>query len=209
MGEANPPISGESNRVRGLGLSDDAFQQRRPVKGQITKREVRAVSLYSLGLRSASVVWDIGAGTGSVSVEAALIATQGTVYAVERDQDSLPLLQENVARWGGENIQVVTGEAPSALEALPSPDSVFVGGSGGNLAKILDYCVGRLNPLGTVVVNLAVLERTQEAYQRLKGLGLETDLTMVNASRGKEMPDGALRLESQNPVFVVSARRPD
>jgi len=192
---------------RSLGLPDDAFEQRRPNKGQITKREVRAVSLYSLGLRHDSVVWDIGAGTGSVTVEAALIANRGQVYAVERDIDSLPLLEANVSRWGSENIHIVSGEAPGVLEALPNPDSVFVGGSGGNLSAILEYAASRLNPGGTVVVNLAVLERTQEAYHLLKRLDLATELTQVTSARGKEMPDGAVRLESLNPVFIVSARR--
>ena len=82
--------------MRALGLPDEAFEQRTPLKGQITKREVRAVALYSMGLRAGSLVWDIGAGTGSVSVEAALIAHRGQVYAVERDADSLPLLEANV-----------------------------------------------------------------------------------------------------------------
>ena len=192
---------------RPLGLPDDAFEQRRPNKGQITKREVRAVSLYALGLRQDSVVWDIGAGTGSVSVEAALIANQGQVYSIERDTDSLPLLEANVARLGSENIHIVSGEAPGALEDLPSPDSVFVGGSGGNLSKILEYAVSRLKPSGAIVVNLAVLERTQEAYRLLKSLGLATELTQITSARGKEMPDGAVRLESLNPVFIVTGRR--
>jgi len=192
---------------RSLGLPDDAFEQRRPVKGQITKREVRAVSLYSLGLRQDSVVWDIGAGTGSVSVEAALIANCGQVYAIERDSDSMPLLEANVAQWGSDNITIISGEAPAALEDLPNPDSVFVGGSGGNLSQILEYSASRLNPSGTIVVNLAVLERTHEAYRLLKDLGLEANLTQVTSSRGKEMPDGAVRLESLNPVFIVTGRR--
>ena len=99
----------ESNprTTRALGLPDNAFEQRRPLKGQITKREVRAISLYSLGLRPVSVVWDIGAGTGSISVEAALIAHQGVVYAIERDESSLSLLRCNVDRWGSANIHVV------------------------------------------------------------------------------------------------------
>lgn len=191
---------------RSLGLPDDAFEQRRPNQGQITKREVRAVSLYSLGLRQDSVVWDIGAGTGSISVEAALIANRGQVYAVERDTDSLPILQANVSRWGSENIHIVPGEAPGALDGLPDPDSVFVGGSGGNLSAILEYAASRLNSGGSIVVNLAVLERTQEAYRLLKELGLDTELTQVISARGKEMADGAVRLESLNPVFIVSAR---
>ena len=202
-----PDLGRSLGLPRTLGLPDDAFEQRRPNKGQITKREVRAVSLYSLGLRQDSVVWDIGAGTGSVTVEAALIAHRGQVYAVERDTNSLPLLEANVARWGSENIHIVAGEAPGVLEGLPSPDSVFVGGSGGNLSAILEHSASRLNPGGAIVVNLAVLDRTQEAYRLLKKLGLATELTQVTSARGKEMADGALRLESLNPVFIVSARR--
>ena len=200
----DPPRLGRS-----FGLPDDAFEQRRPDKGQITKREVRAVSLYSLGLRNDSIVWDIGAGTGSISVEAALIANLGMVYAVEKDTDSLPLLRANVSRWGSENIQIVTGEAPGVLAGLPDPDSVFVGGSGGNLSSILAYAASRLKPGGSIVANLAVLERTHEAYRLLKESGLATELTQITSARGKEMPDGAVRLESLNPVFIVSARRRD
>ena len=192
---------------RALGLPDDAFEQRRPNKGQITKREVRAVSLYSLGLRHDSVVWDIGAGTGSVSVEAALIASEGQVYAIERDTDSLLLLEENVVNLGSDNIHIVNGEAPAALKSLPNPDSVFVGGSGGNLSEILEYANSRLKPNGTIVVNLAVLERTSETYHLLKKLGLAAEIIQVASSRGKEMPDGAVRLEALNPVFIVSGRR--
>jgi len=92
-----------------------------------------------------------------------------------------------------------------ALEELPDPDSVFIGGSGGRLDAILETVARRLKPQGRVVVNLAVLERTQEVYHRLKQLGFVTDLVMVTAARGKEMGDGAVRLESLNPVFVVTA----
>jgi precorrin-6Y C5,15-methyltransferase (decarboxylating) CbiT subunit len=192
---------------RGLGLPDDAFEQRRPLQGQITKREVRAVSLYSLGLKTDSVVWDIGAGTGSISAEASIIAREGTVYAVERDEESLPLLQRNLERWGLKNVQVVTSEAPQALEDLPDPDAVFVGGSGGRLSDILDVAMKRLRDGGRIVVNLAALERTQEVYHRFKSAGMITDMVMVNSSRGKDMPDGTVRLEALNPVFVVTARR--
>jgi precorrin-6Y C5,15-methyltransferase (decarboxylating) len=188
-----------------LGLPDTALEQRRPLRGQITKREVRAVSLYSLGLRPDSVVWDIGAGTGSVSVEAALIARQGTVYAVERDESSIGLLERNVSRYSPGNVRVVRGAAPEVLETLPPPDSVFIGGSGGQLAAILDTAVARLRPGGRIVVNLAALERTQEVYHRLKNRGFLVELTMINASRGRELPDGSVRLESMNPVFVVTA----
>jgi precorrin-6B C5,15-methyltransferase / cobalt-precorrin-6B C5,C15-methyltransferase len=194
---------------RPLGLPDEAFEQRRPHRGQITKREVRAVSLYLLGLKWDGVVWDIGAGTGSVAIEAALIAREGEVYAVERDENSIDLLRNNVARLAPPNLQVVVGEAPAALAQLPDPDSVFVGGSGGRLAEILEAAARRLKPHGRLVINLAVLERTQEAYHQLRRLGFITELVSVNAARGKELNDGTVRLESLNPVFVVSARRED
>ena len=199
--------TGHSKTFRSLGLFDEDFEQRRPLRGQITKREVRAVTLYSLGLRPGSTVWDIGAGTGSVSVEAGLVAHQGTVYAVERDEESLPLLRNNLERWGSGNVRVVPGEAPEALTQLPDPDAVFVGGSGGNLARILEVAAERLAPHGRIVANLAALERTQEVYKKLKILGFQADVVMVNAARGKELPDGSLRLESLNPVFVVTGRR--
>jgi precorrin-6B C5,15-methyltransferase / cobalt-precorrin-6B C5,C15-methyltransferase len=192
--------------TRPLGLHDDAFEQRRPLRGQITKREVRAVSLYSLGLRHDSIVWDIGAGTGSVSVEAALIAAQGEVYAIERDESSIELLRRNVGRIGSANVHVVAGEAPVALSDLPDPDSVFIGGSGGQLVNILDTVARRLKPAGRIVANLAALERAQEAYHRLKERGLSTEIVMVNAAQGKELKDGTVRLESLNPVFIVIAQ---
>ncbi len=190
---------------RALGLPDDAFEQRRPARGQITKREVRAVSLYSLGLRPDSVVWDIGAGTGSVAVESAMIAHEGTVYAIERDESSIPLLQNNVSRWGSSNVHIIQGEAPSVLEEMAAPDCVFVGGSGGMLKDILNAVAGRLKPHGRIVVNLAALERAQESLHQLKDLGFNTEMVMVHSARSKEMPDGTTRLESLNPVFVVTA----
>jgi precorrin-6Y C5,15-methyltransferase (decarboxylating) len=201
--DKGPSVAGS----RPLGLNDDAFEQRKPWRGQITKREVRAVSLYSLGLRPNSIVWDIGACTGSVAIEAGLIAAQGSVYAIERDPSSLELLARNIQRHGCHNVNVIAGEAPSVLQELPGPDSVFIGGSGGHLTEILDCVAGRLQTGGRLVVNLAALERTQEVYHRLKERGMLVELVMVNAARGREMKDGTVRLESLNPVFVVSACR--
>ena len=93
------------------------------------------------------------------------------------------------------------------LAQLPDPDSVFVGGSGGNLRGILEVVGQRLSCRGRVVANLAALERTQEVYRQLNDMGFATDLVMVSAARGKDLPDGTLRLESLNPVFIVTGRR--
>lgn len=193
--------------MRRLGLSDADFEQRRPLKGQITKAEVRAVSLYALRLGEASIVWDIGAGSGSIAIEAAFIARRGAVYAIERDPASLPLLEANLRRWGDGNIHLAPGAAPAVLAALPNPDCVFIGGSGGQLAAIVDCCLRRLNPGGTLAANFAAPERALELRRQLAEAAMETELSMVSAARGREMPGGALRLESLNPVFIVAGRR--
>ena len=188
---------------RCLGLPDDAFEQRRPVRGQITKSEVRAVSLYALGLRPDSIVWDIGAGTGSVSVEAARIAHGGRIYAIDKDADSAGLLENNVAKYGEGRVSVVIGAAPDALRELPDADSVFIGGGGTAMPVIIATVVKRLRPGGRLVANFAAMERANATYAALKEAAMSPEMTMITAARGRELPDGALRLEAMNPVFVV------
>jgi len=192
------------SRERALGLPDDAFAQRRPLRGLITKSEVRAVSLYKLGLRRDSIVWDVGAGSGSVALEAAVIASAGTVYAVERNAECVEMLQDNIARLGPANVVVVEGEAPDVLDALPAPDCVFVGGGGKGLVGILERVTARLNTGGRVVVNLASVERVTQAQSCLESVGFDAELTMIGASRGKALPDGTMRLAAENPVFIVT-----
>ena len=194
---------------RALGLPDDAFAQKRPLRGLITKSEARAVSLYKMGLRRDSVVWDVGAGSGSVALEAAVIASAGAVYAVERDSECVEMLRENVARLGPANVAVVAGEAPDALDALPAPDCVFVGGGGKGLADILKRVAARLNLNGRIVVNLASVERVTQAQACLESLGFDAALTMISASRGKALPDGTTRLAAENPVFIVTGTNMD
>ena len=199
------PVGESLPATRPWGLRDEDFEQRRPLRGQITKREVRAFSLYCLGLRPESVMWDIGAGTGSISVEAGVIASQGRVFAIERDEASIPLLLENIARHGTGSVEVVTGDAPGALNELPDPDSVFLGGSGGNLPEILEQCAARLREGGRIVANFATLERTNVTYQWFQKRGFLAEISMINAARSRPMPDGSVRLEALNPVFVVCA----
>ena len=194
---------------RPLGLPDDAFAQKRPLRGLITKSEVRAVSLYKLGLRRDSVVWDVGAGSGSVALEAAVIASDGKVYAVERDAECMEMLRHNVAGLGPRNVNVVKGEAPGALDGLPAPDCVFVGGGGAKLAEILSYVASRLRERGRIVVNLASIERAIQTRSCLNSLGFEVEFTMVSASRGKPLPDGTVRLAAENPVFIVTGANMD
>lgn len=185
------------------GRPDDAFEMRYPLRGQITKSEVRAVSLHALRLRADSVVWDVGAGSGAVAVEAARLAHRGCVYAVDKDGDNAHILQSNVARFGAGRVEVVIGSAPDALVGLPAPDAVFIGGGGAALPAILECVIGRLRGGGRVVANFAVMERAGAAYQLLQDAGLAPAMTLLSAARGRPLPDGALRLESLNPVFIV------
>ena len=207
----NRDLSNESSvgRPRPFGLSDYEFAQRKPLNGQITKREIRAISIYSLGLRTNDIVWDIGAGTGSISIEAALIANRGRVFSVEKDLDNIDLLEMNIQKFGTDNIDIVAGDAPEVLRNLPIPDAVFIGGSGGRLPDILQEVILHLKPGGKIVANFAILDHSQQFYNDLKDFGFDPEMVVANISRSKEMQTGGIRLESLNPVFIISAIQKD
>lgn len=182
-------------------LPDSAF-----VRGEapMTKEEVRELVVCKLKLRSSSVVWDVGAGTGSVSVEAALAAPAGRVFAVERDGRACELVRRNKERFGLANLAVVHGEAPAALEGLPAPDCVFVGGSAGRLREVVAAALAA-NPRVRVVVTAVSLETVAEAAGCLSGLGMaDVEAVQVSVSRARALGDHHLML-AQNPVFVFSA----
>ena len=207
----NRDISNESSigLPRPFGLLDCEFAQRKPLNGQITKREIRAISIYTLGLRADDIVWDIGAGTGSISIEAALIAHRGRVFSVERDLDNIDLLEMNIQKFGSDNIEIVAGAAPEILRNLPTPDAVFIGGSGGRLSDILQEVMLHLKPGGQIVANFAILDHSQHFYNDLKDFGFDPEMVVANISRSKEMQTGGIRLESLNPVFIISAKKKD
>ena len=187
-----------------LGIPDEALESY--PSGVMTKEEVRAVVLFKLRLRPDSLVWDVGAGSGSLALEAALVASRGHVYAVERRPEALAALGRNLERFPRPNLTVVKGEAPKALESLPDPDAVFVGGSGGRLADILGCAAGRLRPGGRIVMDLATLENLERARAVLACLGLHWQVTAVQVSRSRDL-GGLTGLEALNPVFIVSAWR--
>ena len=187
-----------------FGRSEAGFLHR---GGLITKAEVRAVSLSKLRPRPGGTLWDVGAGCGSVAIEAAGLMPEGAVYAVERSTEQVELLRRNVATAAGHaTIEVVHGEAPAALAALPRPDAVFVGGSGGELEAILGVAYDRLRPGGRLVVNLATVERLAACLAWARRRGVSPELVQLAVSRGKDIV-GLTRLEAENPVFVVTAER--
>ena len=140
-----PDRVGKGDRRRLFGNPDDAFVQSQPKRGLITQAEVRSIALAQLDVRPTSVVWDIGAGSGSVAIEAAQLAHQGTVYAIEPEQSDLALIQANAESFGVPNVRPIAGRAPEALTSLPEPDAVFVGGTGRQVGPVLSSR-GRLRP---------------------------------------------------------------
>jgi len=185
------------------GIPDKAFFQRTPDKGLITKAEVRAVSLAKLCLRETSVVFDIGAGSGSVGLEAARIARKGMVYAIEKHPEDVEHIKKNRLKLAVANLEIVQGVAPEALEDIPeAPDAVFVGGSGGRMKGILEHVAQVLQPFGRVVVNIATLETLAQTLRALKGIGFQAEVTLIQASKSKELL-GLTRLVGLNPVFLV------
>lgn len=173
-----------------FGRAEDDFDHR---AGMVTKPEVRAAALAHLRLPASGVLWDVGAGSGSVAVEAAGLAPGLSVIAVERDRAAAAQVAANASRHGVE-VRVVHGEAPAALAGLADPDRVFVGGGG---LGVLDAVVERLLPGGRVVAAFAALERAAAAAERLG------NLVEMSVARGVRLPGGGHRLEAANPVFLA------
>jgi len=188
-------------------LHEDQFAKRMPKKGLITKREVRLLSLAAMGIRPDSVVWDIGAGSGSVSIEAALLAPKGLVYAIEVDPEGVEICRENLLVHAVDNVRVIAGRAPEALTDLEAPDAVFIGGSKGSMEEIIDVVMDRLKPGGRLVVNAITLENVAETYQTLRKRGLVPEVTLLQVSRAEPLAH-YLRYESLNPIQIFAVEKP-
>lgn len=188
-------------------LHEDQFAKRMPKKGLITKREVRLLSLAAMGIRPDSVVWDIGAGSGSVSIEAALLAPKGLVYAIEVDPEGVEICRDNLLVHAVDNVRVIAGRAPEALAGLEAPDAVFIGGSKGSMEEIIDVVMDRLQPGGRLVVNAITLENVAETYQTLRKRGLVPDVTLLQVSRAEPLAH-YLRYESLNPIQIFAVEKP-
>ena len=186
-----------------LGILDAEFYQRKPKEGLITKQEVRAVSLAKMGLTDESIVWDIGAGSGAISIEASFLTTKGSVYAIEKNDADVAIIKKNIRKFQATNVQVFQTFAPDNLDKLPDPTAVFIGGSGGRMAEIIKTVSSRLRPGGHVVVNIVALENLNTVINTLKANGFLPEVVSVNIARSTEIVN-MNRLEALNPVFVVS-----
>jgi precorrin-6B C5,15-methyltransferase / cobalt-precorrin-6B C5,C15-methyltransferase len=188
------------------GFPEDVFDQRKPKLGLITKREIRVLSLARLALRPDSVVWDIGAGSGSVSIEAARLAPHGRVFAVEKNADDVEIVRSNVEKFRVQHVTVLHATAPDRLDELPDPDAVFVGGSAGKLRGILNVAAARLTTSGRIVVNAITLDTLHETVSVFRELRLEHEAILASIARSKPLL-GMMSFEALNPVYIVTAWR--
>ena len=182
------------------GLSDDVFLR---AKVPMTKQGIRSISLSKLALEEDSICWDVGAGTGSVSVEMARQCPRGEVWAIEKKDEAVELLEENRRKFALDNLTIVPGLAPEALKELPAPTHVFIGGSSGNLICIMEAALEK-NPRVRFVINAIALETVAEALEALKSLPV-TDSDIVTAMIGESKEIGRYHMMmGQNPVYVIS-----
>ena len=187
-----------------LGIPDRQFLTFPDRPGLITKQEIRTLSLSLLQLPTGGVIWDVGAGTGSVAIEMARLVPQATIYAVEKDAVGLELIASNARRFHTPNVRAIAGVAPSCLENLPAPDRVFIGGGGQNLLDILKYCQQRLRSGGLIVGNFATLENSNLAQSYFKSVNFCVRILQVNLSRSVEIAQST-RFSPLNPVTLVQA----
>ncbi|WP_051328209.1 precorrin-6y C5,15-methyltransferase (decarboxylating) subunit CbiE [Desulfatirhabdium butyrativorans] len=186
-----------------LGMPETAYLHD---AGMITKPEIRAVSIAQLALMAHHVVWDLGAGSGSVSIEAALLAAKGQVIAVEQHPERVRHIRENVARFCMRNIRVIQGAMPGILDGLPAPDRVFVGGGGKDLDAILHAAGRRLADGGIMVVNTVLLQSLHAATAVFRQLDWPYGVTQLQANVSKSLANGE-RFDARNPVWLVQARK--
>jgi len=187
-----------------LGIKDESFYSFPDRPGLMTKREIRLQILSEMELLPGQTIWDIGAGTGSVSIEMARLSPSSSIYAIEKTDMGVVLINKNIQTFGLSNVQIIQGNAPSVLAELPIPDRIFIGGSGGKLEEILNYIQTRLPRGGRLVLALATLEHLCLTHAWLKKHHWKYHLVELQISRSVSLGD-LTRLIPLNPVNIVSA----
>jgi precorrin-6Y C5,15-methyltransferase (decarboxylating) len=193
-------------RLLRFGNPDDVFAQSRPKSGLITQAEVRAIALAQMNLQPGVVVWDIGAGSGSVAIEAAQLCAPGMVYAIEQDAADYHLILANAETFGVRNLKAVHGTAPGVVAGLPAPDAIFVGCTK-EVSRLLEASYQALRAGGQMVVNVASLESLSATYTILKELAGPVQVLLVNVARGVEQME-TVRFEAVNPTFLLRVGKP-
>jgi len=202
-----PDVPDRPAAMRGkrlFGNPDELFLQSKPKRGLLTPAEVRAIALSELDLGPASTMWDVGAGSGSVAIEAAQIASGGQVYAIEMDPEDYQLIIYNAEQFRVTNLTPILGRAPDAWTKIPKPDAVFVGGSGREISAISAAAFAELRPGGRIVVNVGSIENLGAVRSTLANLAGDAQVWMIQVSRGNDQME-RLRFESMNPTFLLKA----
>jgi precorrin-6Y C5,15-methyltransferase (decarboxylating) len=184
-----------------LGLPETSLEHE---AGLITKTEIRAVVLAKLQLRPGLVLWDVGAGCGSLGLEASLLVPGGQVLAVEQEAPRVQQIRENIRRYGVSNMEVICGMAPDCLADLPQPDRVFIGGGGKGLPRILESVLPRLHSHDRLVLTATLLTTLHTASEILQGQGWEVEICQVQICRSRSLGDSAY-LRALNPVWIIAA----
>ena len=191
------------SRIR-TGIPDEEF-----IRGKVpmTKSEVRSVCLSKLSLSPNDIAYDIGCGTGSVTIEMAFSAYDGKVYAFDKNEEAIGLLEKNCEKFHLDNVEAICGLAPECLEGLPVPDVAFIGGSSGNMEEIVSYLHGTNNEM-RFVITAVTLENVMAGLNSLKNVGISGDIVQVAVSKGKAIADLHM-LIAQNPIFIISGSGQD
>ena len=187
-----------------FGNPDETFLQSKPKQGLLTAAEVRSIALAQMDLGPRSTVWDVGAGSGSVAIEAAQLACDGATYAIEMDADDHNLIRANAERFGLANLTAVLGRAPEAWTKLPDPDCVFIGGTGREIGHLVDAAYDRLRPAGRLVINVGSIEHLADVHAALQRRAGDVKVWMINVARGTQQFD-RLRFDALNPTFLLAA----
>ena len=186
-----------------FGMQEYLFDHQ---EGLITKAEIRAVTLSKLRLMPDHIVWDLGAGSGSVAIEASVFAGRGKIFAIEKNPERIKHIERNKKRFDVKNLEIIQCELPQGLDKLPAPDRIFIGGGGKALAKIIRSASKYMKPGGIMVVNTILIPNIDLALRVLKREGFTTSVVQVQISRGQKMPWGQ-RLEAENPVWIISGEK--
>jgi precorrin-6Y C5,15-methyltransferase (decarboxylating) len=187
-----------------FGNPDEMFLQSKPKRGLLTPMEVRAVALCELDMGPRSIVWDVGAGSGAVAIEAARIASEGMTYAIEMDPEDHQLISENADRFGVTNLVPLLGKAPEGWAELPAPDAIFVGGTGRTVNRIVELAHGCLRPHGRIVVNVNSIENLAAVTAVLRTVAEDFQVRMINIAQATDQLE-RVRFEARNPTFLISA----
>ncbi|GIX43491.1 MAG: precorrin-6Y C5,15-methyltransferase [Leptospiraceae bacterium] len=187
-----------------INFHEDQYAKRTPLKGLITKKEIRALSIMQMNLKDNSCIWDIGAASGSIAIESAYISHNGKAYAIEMDEESIEYCKENLKHHSIDNVIVIHGRAPEILKDISDdPDSIFIGGSKGSLIEIIEYSYSRLKPEGRMIINAITFENIVDTYQYLKNHNIDFDVMQVSINRGVPLAKYK-RYEAQNPIHIFT-----